>query len=72
VGWGEDPLGDMERRCEMWNSLKVDQEGDKVCTVKKKKKKKKDYKVKNKLKKNPSLSLIPLSSVQAPLNDISL
>ena len=56
----------------MCKIFKVDQEGDDLCTLKKKKKKKKDYKVKNKLKKNPSLSLIPLSSVQAPLNDISL
>ena len=33
VGWGH-PLGDVEKRCGMWNSRRVEREGDKVWTVK--------------------------------------
>jgi hypothetical protein len=35
------------KRCGIWNSQRVDREGDKVCTVKKKKKKKELKKKRN-------------------------
>ncbi|EDL99812.1 rCG22984 [Rattus norvegicus] len=37
---GEHPRGDRRRRYGMWNSQRVDPEGDKIWSVKKKKKKK--------------------------------
>jgi hypothetical protein len=57
VGGRGHPYVDGGRRCGMWNSQKVDLEGDKICIVKKKKKKKKKrlkkiLKKKKKKKKN--------------------